>query len=255
MAQSCLDMTIEETVSYLQRSFIPTILVEGSSDKAALRNLEREIDIDKLDILPVCGKGRLHDVYCRRSEFRGKSIVFLRDRDEYVACVPGEELSDYVFTSGHSIENDVLDKSVIENLSGDRFPEITRRVELVADWFRHVLQIYIGGEAIDISMDVSLVLNGSGYSVKAIEQIAAVQLESPCLELRLEDAWRWLRGKTLLRTIHSVFCEMDVKYSKSQLLHCCICFGPSPDFISLVERIRVAFLSLGETRGLEHNFN
>lgn len=240
MGSSGLEMTTEEIVSYLKRSFIPTVLVEGCSDKSALRSLEKKINVPELDILPVLGKNRLHDVYVRRFELTDKKIVFVRDRDEYVACELPPDFGDYILTSGYSIENDVLDRDVLQRLSGEWFSQISRRIEMVGEWFRHVLQLYINGLPVEISKDVSWVLDGDDYSVEAGEQMAGVELRAPCDKLKPAFVWSWLRGKTLLRTIHSVFQEMDVGYSKDQLLHLCINMGPSADFMLLVGRIRDA---------------
>jgi hypothetical protein len=241
MSLSCLEMTSDEVVAYLNRSFLPTVLVEGVGDLGVLRKLEHELLSTGVDFMPLGGKSRLHQVYLRRHEVGSKSIVFLRDRDEYVAEQVPEELMGYVLTSGYSIENDILSKDAMSLIGGDHWPRFGVLIGLVAEWFRCALQIYIDSEkTTELARDISWIINDEMHSADAVAEIVSVDLKQPFSELDIDEAWVWLRGKTLLRSIHYFFQGAETSYSKVQLLDLSMKLGPSPAFSDLVARLQNA---------------
>jgi len=233
-------MTAEELLGYLQHSKIPTLLLEGTGDRAVLRRFEQELSASEVDIFPVGGKCVLHAVYLRRDELGDAKIAFLRDRDEFALVDLPPEFSGYLVTSGYSIENDLIDRTVIERLAAGDAASLSALVALMADWFRYVLQDYVSnGKRAEICRDITAVLDGSNYTDRSKEEMARESLAEPFASLDLQqDSWRWLRGKTLLRTVQHYFVGKSPSYSKDQLVDLSLKLGPSAAFSSLKSAIR-----------------
>jgi len=243
MPDASLQMDVDELVSYLAHTTIPTLLVEGDGDKALLRRIEQELIQENIDLMPLGGKGSLQNVYVRRHELASSPVAFLRDRDECAVVDMPTDWGDYVLTAGYSIENDVIDRAVIGKLAGAEFPVLLKLVTLMAEWFRAVLQDYVqNGRKAEIARDVSAVLDGDALSKRSLEEVSQVALAEPFTNLDLDhDSWRWLRGKSLLRVIHHFFSSRDPSYGKDQLIDLSIRLGPSESFCLLVERIKAKF--------------
>lgn len=237
MANS-LGLSEDELIAYLSQSRLPTLLVEGSGDEGLIRRIEKAISNGAIDILPVGGKGPLHAVYERRGELGNARVAFLRDQDEFVVLgiPPGHE--DYIFTSGYSIENDLLNKPVLQMLAGEDAFRLSTFVSLVSDWFRHALSNNFADPTKSVSKDVSQVLCATGYTPEATAEMAGV-LHADCAALDAAECWSWLRGKTLLRTIHHFFLESAQPYSKAQLIDVSLNMGRSPAFTRLADQIQL----------------
>lgn len=234
MEISHLGMTVDELVSYLKHSSVATLLVEGKGDEFILRAVEESLDLNDLDILSVGGKGTLDPIYNRRNEFIGKNIVFLRDRDEYIAANIPPSMSDYVFTNGYSIENDILDEGILGQLAGGA--TLNDKVVMFSDWFRYALSEYLSSGSAKISTDVSSILGPGGYTQEAIADMAGT-LDPRCAALLSSECWAWIRGKSLLRVVHSFFQDNGVRYSKDQIVDLCLRLGSKVGLIRIREEI------------------
>lgn len=106
-------------ISVLKHNSIPTILVEGTGDVEIYRWLEGLMGVGKVDILQCGGRKDLFDIYLRRSEFNGTPVVFLADLDSFLYSSIEIKYRDIIFTTGYSIENDVLANSNIKYLLDD----------------------------------------------------------------------------------------------------------------------------------------
>jgi|GEM_PF-3517219 len=234
---SALGMTVDEIVAYLGHTRLPTLVVEGVGDEAMFRRMERAISNGVVDIFPVGGKHTLHAIYDRRGELADCNVVFLRDRDEFIAINTPVGFDDYVLTRGYSIENDLLNRPVLERLAGGSSGELTEIVSLVAEWFRFALSAFISGQPNTLSRDVTAIIQDAGYTDDAVAEMLGVPHAS-CVALSAGDAWTWLRGKTLLRAVHHFFSGAALGYTKAQLIDISLNLGPSPAFASLTEEIR-----------------
>lgn len=233
---SHLGMSADELIAYLRQTQLPTLLVEGSGDEGLFRRMERAISNGTIDVLPVGGKGRLHAIYERRLELAHARIAFLRDKDEFIAIgiPPGHE--DYIFTSGYSIENDVLSRAVLEMLAGEDAYRLSTFVALMSDWFRFALSNYLADPTNSVCKDISQVLCEAGYTSDAAAEMLS-PLHPVCASLDTAQCWSWLRGKTLLRTVHHFFSESAQPYSKSQLIDVSLNLGRTPEFSSLAKKV------------------
>lgn len=239
MPSQLLDMTADELHSYLCRSTLPTLLVEGKGDRGVLREFGQLLASKSIDVLPVNGKLVLDAIYARREALTGAQVVFMRDRDEFCVIDTPEGFGDYELTSGYSLENDVLDKDVIERLAGDTAGSLAALIAAFATWFRVRLQNYVLVDpSLALSIDVSRVLSDGTFTEMAAREVADTELAEPFSELDVgAPAWRWIRGKSLLRVIHSHFEGVPPKYSMDQLMDLSIRMGPSPALTDLAQRV------------------
>lgn len=243
MPPQSLDMTADELHAYLCRSTLPTLLVEGKGDRGVLRKFGQLLASKSIDVLPVNGKLVLDAIHARRSALTGAPVAFMRDRDEFVVIGVPSGFGDYEFTSGYSLENDVLDKGTINKLSPETYGALCGLVTAFSAWFRSRLQNYVlVDRSLTLSTDVTGVLNGGVLTAAAASEVADTELVAPFSELDIDtDAWRWVRGKSLLRVIHSHFEGVPPRYSMDQLCDLCIRMGPSAALTDLANRILSRF--------------
>ena len=241
MGGSSLLMSAEEMVAYLKKTKLPTLIVEGTGDKALLRRVETELKELQVDILPIGGKDSLDAVYAQRAEYTEATIGFLRDLDCWVVNGVPVGYEDVIFTSGYSIENDVIHSGVVATLAGTMLNSLHIRVDLVANWFKHVVYAAHLGDDVDIARDVSSILQGDDYHPTALADLHKNPGGDDFFRRFEGDAWVWLRGKTLLRLIQDHLSKASPSYSKDQIVDLCIKMGPSPSFLNLVGRIKLRF--------------
>ncbi|GAI24572.1 unnamed protein product, partial [marine sediment metagenome] len=74
---------VNEIVTILKGTNIPTVLVEGKDDISVLRLIEKRVtySLKEISFFPCGGKETLFNVYKRKNEFPLKKVVFLADRD------------------------------------------------------------------------------------------------------------------------------------------------------------------------------
>jgi hypothetical protein len=135
--------TVEEIVGSLKRSFIPTILIEGSDDVFVYRYLKSRLNSTLVTLQTCGGRPNLFSIHDRRGEFSEKNIIFVADRDAYRFCDIPDERKDIIFTSGYCIENDIYHGSNIENIldEEDRSDhELLRKI--IGKWFAFEVDKY-----------------------------------------------------------------------------------------------------------------
>ncbi|MBP6748762.1 MAG: hypothetical protein KA144_03905 [Xanthomonadaceae bacterium] len=232
-------MTADELHSYLCRSTLPTLLVEGKGDRGILRKFGDLLVTKNIDVLPVGGKLVLDAVYERRAALTGAQVVFMRDRDEFCVLEEPDDFNDYVLTSGYSIENDVLDRGIIDRLAGETSGALASLVTEFATWFRARLQNYVMKDpSLPLATDVTAILRDGGFTEDAGREVAETDLVTPFDTLDVTaDAWRWVRGKSLLRAVYSHFEGISPRYSMDQICDLCIRMGPSPSLANLAQRV------------------
>ena len=100
-------MTEAEIISYLGKTSLPTLLVEGEDDASIYRWLEDQLGVFTGSILICSGRDTLLSIYRKRSTFTHGKVAWLADSDMWVLTSPPPDLADVIFTAGYSIENDL----------------------------------------------------------------------------------------------------------------------------------------------------
>ena len=102
-----LNPTVDELVSTLRRSRLPTIVVEGKEDMQIFRWMEHLLEIHEVDVLGVGGRSNLFAVYDRKSEFVHLPVAFIADQDKELFTRLPAGYEEIIWTQGYSIENDL----------------------------------------------------------------------------------------------------------------------------------------------------
>lgn len=111
--------TVQEIVSTLKRSNIPTIVIEGPDDVYIYRYLKSKLSTKVVSIQPCGGRNTLFKIHDRKEEFQDRNVIFIADKDAYRFYGIPVERSDIIFTEGYCIENDVYEGSNIHNFIDD----------------------------------------------------------------------------------------------------------------------------------------
>ena len=140
--------TVDELVSTLRRSKLPTVVVEGRDDMQIFRWMEDLLKIHEVDVLGVGGRPNLFAVYDRRSEFSHLPVAFIADRDKELFTQLPVGYEDIIWTQGYSIENDLYagaDPS-LENLMDPHEADEHRQVlNIIVKWFAFEVEEFLAG--------------------------------------------------------------------------------------------------------------
>ena len=89
--------TVDELVATLQRSQLPTVIVEGKDDMHIYRWIEERVGARKVDVHSAGDRNKLLAVYQRRNEYAHLPVAFVADRDMWLfSGIPPEILSNVV---------------------------------------------------------------------------------------------------------------------------------------------------------------
>jgi hypothetical protein len=142
------ELTVEEIVSLLRHSSVPTILVEGSEDIMVYRWLKQHIKPLKASAIQCGGREKLLSVYKRRNEFYHLKTAFLADQDMYVFLGIPSDYSDIIWTAGYSIENDIYAGStkLDDLLDEEERDDYNQLLEKIIEWFAFEVEEYKKGK-------------------------------------------------------------------------------------------------------------
>ena len=130
------DMTVDECVAALHRTYLPTVIVEGKDDMQIYQWTERRVGIQNANVLPVGGKETLLAVYERRNEFAHLPVAFVADKDLWLFSGIPPDYPDIIWTEGYSIENDLYADANLENLlDADEVEKHQQVLDAIIEWF------------------------------------------------------------------------------------------------------------------------
>jgi len=199
--------TVDEIVSTLKRSFIPTILIEGKDDAFVYRWLKKYIDINPVSLQPCGGRENLFLIHDRRAEFANNNVVFVADKDLYRFDGIPECRGDVIFTSGYCIENDIYDGSTISDfVDDDDRAEHDLLKEIVGKWFAFELSKYMesgGNFSANVSAHINVIApDGSECICQVFAQRINYCTPSDEVIRRVNDEYGLnVRGKQLFQIL------------------------------------------------------
>lgn len=228
-------MTPNEIISTIKHSNVPTICVEGVQDRAALRRLEDDIGGAGL-ILPCGGRGPLFEVWSKREEFRGKSVAFLADKDLYVFSQPPEDLNGIIFTTGYSMENDIVESERWKDLfSNNDRKEYNRALRLAMCYYwKEVTGFFDKGIRPNWT---------STFKLVSEEEFAPIPAPSSRCQIWRKikrNPGKYLRGKNYLECVHYSlsYKSRAVKYSRDHVLEISCKPSIGTKYRSLVNKLK-----------------
>jgi hypothetical protein len=152
--------TVDEIISSLRRSFIPTILIEGSDDAFIYRKLKLDLHDTPVSLQPCGGRSNLFSIYDRRHAFSDKNVVFVADRDAYRFIGIPENRKEIIFTTGYCIENDIYEGSNIHKFldEEDITPHSLLRT-VIGKWVAFEVDRFIKNSPSHNSLSISAHIN------------------------------------------------------------------------------------------------
>lgn len=157
------EITVDELVSTIKHSSLPTLIVEGVDDVIVFRRLEDSYSSIQLSILPAGGRTNLLKLFERLAELPKGKIAFIADRDTWVySGIPAEYDSNLLaFTAGYSIENDIYLDGTIEAMMTPA-EKIRFKTELIVfvEWYALAADRFIRGLDQKLDLHPNYVLKG-----------------------------------------------------------------------------------------------
>jgi hypothetical protein len=216
--------TVEEIYALLEKSEIPTVLVEGKDDIIFYRAIEHELRTLEIDMLPA---GNKHAVLELRKKIKEKPItapiVFIVDKDLWV--YPGvdcpDDIAEVITTSGYSIENDLFVDGELEFLL-DHAEKGKFKAELskFARWYALSITRSLSGTASSFRTNPGKVLDNKEFYDAEIALCEGEAYPEILFNEIITNYAYFLRGKSLfallLRQLSAA--KRDVKFGGKQLM-------------------------------------
>ncbi len=233
-------MTPDEIISTIKRTTIPTLCVEGTQDKEALRKLEELLGIPGL-ILICNGRANLFEVFKRSYEFKDKKVVFLADKDLYVFKRIPKEYNGIIFTFGYSLENDVLSSKQAENLFTQSelksFSEIVKTVSIY--YWSECKKCHNSNKKPNWLKSYTI------YERHLKKTFTIEHVDEKCIIWNKinSNPYKYLRGKNLLGCLHIPFSKRKktVRYSPEQIIDISVRTKRSKELNNLIKKISCEF--------------
>ncbi|TAE13131.1 MAG: hypothetical protein EAZ95_11550 [Bacteroidetes bacterium] len=228
--------TIDELVSQLQRSQLPTILVEGNDDIIIYRQIEKKLGIGKVDFLPCGGRNTLLKLFERREEFKELKVFFIADKDMWVFLPVPIVYQNIQFTSGYSIENDLYydaNNRLDELLDSDELVGKKEVLDNLVQWFAFEVEKYLNNPQETNFSDISLLSpkimerTNNKFMQTFLEDRGFLEPNESTISKLKENNFLKLRGKFIFQVYTRIFeirkeQKRDiVTYTKEQLFDLC----------------------------------
>lgn len=219
--------TVDELVATIQRSSLPTVVVEGKDDVIIYRWMEAILKGSNIDFLPCQNRPTVLSLFHRREEFATRQVVFVADQDMWVFGAPPPEYADVVFTAGYSIENDVLSCRAADRL----FDPIEKAVfasiiSALEDWFAFEVSQFAAGRTFVVDLPLSKIIDIPAYKLSAslVADRKLITITGPIQQKIKSNPMLHIRGKNLLDAYtHILHAEgRPSRYSKKAILEMCV---------------------------------
>lgn len=155
--------TVDEIISLLKKTNLPTVICEGSDDIIVYRRLEELLAHIGVSVLPVGGRKNVLKIFDRLTEIPvSVKIAFIADRDTWVNTYVPQYYSTPILclTRGYSIENDLYIDGNLENmLYGNNLTDFKDKLASFIDWYALALERHLNDQSNPISHHPEYVLN------------------------------------------------------------------------------------------------
>lgn len=199
--------SVQEIVSTLKRSSLPTLVIEGSDDVYIYRYLKSKLSSRLVSIQPCGGRNTLFKIHDRKHEFADKNIVFIADKDSYRFDGVPDNRKDIIFTEGYCIENDIYHGSTIHDFIDDEDSTNFQLLRtLILRWYAFELERYNAENNDNKTLEVSAHINvispdNTQLCPRFVERIGFREPCAQTLELVASDYDLNVRGKQLFQML------------------------------------------------------
>jgi hypothetical protein len=226
--------TVDELVATLQRSNLPTLLVEGVDDAQVYRWLQNRLRGRRIDVLPCGGRTNLIALYRRRREFTRVLHAFLADNDMWLFTAVPIEFAEIIWTSGYSIENDLYAGSTVELLLDENeHIQFLQLMKVLGRWFAFEVEEYRAHGHSQVGVHVNQLVPPGALHLDGV-YCADRGFREPLAEtvLEIESDYRIkIRGKQLFDALLRFLSvsTRPARHNRRSLLE--ICLKMTPDHI------------------------
>lgn len=196
-------LSVEEIVSYLKRTTLPTVLVEGTDDKSVYRHIESRLENLEVDILVCGGREALLEIFSRKREFSRSSVVFVADKDMwYFTGIPEQYKQEIIFSNGYSLENDLYVKELFENLlEADEKEQFYQLISELSKWFAFEVSRYKSEGYALCDIHINKITDGNMLAQRYLDEIGFVEPDTELVRDIITNYQHCLRGKNLFQAI------------------------------------------------------
>jgi len=219
-----VSLSVDEVISTLKHSFLPTVVTEGEDDIIVFRRLEDTFASVGLSVLSVGGRDSVLKIYERRHEFaQDQKIAFIADRDMWVLTgVPEAYQADnLLFTTGYSVENDVFIDGELEGLL--THPEraaFQRELSEFTKWYAIAAHRFINGFSQDLSLHPNTLFKSEEHKARFMSLTENETYPEELFREIMSDYGRYLRGKSLMAVLlrHLSYPGRSVRHNDRSLI-------------------------------------
>ncbi len=131
--------TVDEVISLLKKTRLPTVIIEGTDDLIVYKRLEHHFYESDLSVLPVGGRNNVLKIYDRANELpQDSKVLFIADKDIWaITGIPANYQSEKIFfTNGYSIENDAFqDCQIPHYMNTEERSQFESELERYLQWY------------------------------------------------------------------------------------------------------------------------
>lgn len=237
--------TVEEIISLLKRTSLPTLIVEGKDDLIVYKRLEERFYDESLSVLPVGGRKNILNIFDRLHEIpQSCKVMFIADQDNWIITgIPQEYQSDKLFfTSGYSIENDVFqDGRVYSYMSDAEKKTFNLELNQFLAWYSIALSRIIIGRDESIKLHPNNVLDDDKQFQLLTTLEEGEEFPQQHFDNLNNDYKSLLRGKSLMQLAmrQLSYNGRPARHSdKSFIEH--VAINPGPLINKLIEQVEVS---------------
>jgi len=239
---------VEEIISLLKRSSLPTVLVEGDDEITIFRWIEEQVGTFNANILPCGGRTNLFKIFDRRNEFPSAKIIFLADKDMWLFTTIPKKYSTLIWTEGYSIENDLFIDSesyLLRLLESDERKSYRKIISLISIWFAFEIQLYRNSGCCSIDHNINeivdtkqMLLNTDFLTKREFSDPSGETVNEVNREYQLK-----IRGKLIFQIMKYLLNAKDrkSKYSHDNIFEMCLKINPNHSHLNnIVQSIKTS---------------
>lgn len=248
---SGVKLTVDEIITVINRTSLPTILVEGQDDVAALyRWIEDKILDVNANVMECYGRNNLIKIYERKSEIKkNKKVVFLADRDMWLYTRVPPEYKSIIFTQGYSIENDLIEGSlnlIMKLFNEEDSPKLDRIYNEIIPWYSNEIINYMNNKEYKLNYSIQHLLDMKSLKLKDEFRLENSHEEYKQILSRItENTELYLRGKTLLEIFSYILTSPSrtARYGQSNIMDLMMRFDicENPNLMKMINNIENSF--------------
>lgn len=198
--------TVEELVSTLHRSKLPTVIVEGKDDMQIFRWMEEHLKVHEVDVLGVDGRPNLFAVYDRKSDFQHIPVAFIADKDKELFTQLLAGYDEIIWTQGYSIENDLYagaNPSLESLMDPHEVVEHSQLLGIIVDWFAFEVEELLSGRTPEFNHHCNKVVpQDQTVMDNDFQQRRGFRYPNSELQQQIRDVYQLqLRGKLLFQML------------------------------------------------------